>query len=402
MKSHRRIGTCLVVALLVGGLVFFKAGCSSNNDFLGLEDYQRDLLFGGLALALLQQADGGNGGEEPPGQPIPGPEGPEGAQGLPGAEGPEGPEGPIGPAGEQGSAGPEGPAGLQGEPGSMGLSCWDIDGDGIGDPEEDVNDDGDFDALDCQGEQGPAGGGSQGPKGDPGDPGDPGEPGPEFFDQFIDDFFTYDGHLHPDLPIYNDNLVSIDEPALGSSEGTEGDAGAIGFRFAIPQIYDESNDVTMRLFFYRTCERLPEECLVFWIYALRLRAGHGIMPYGDILPDPDNRLWIRPDADWKTTPQRRVAEALLGDNGDEGLFLVVDLPINSSEGLNDTEALAVGDMLAFEIRTASKPDLSPWEDGCRYQLLGVEFFESGPGTAQLAGATLFTSSDDVNCGEITD
>ena len=49
MKSPRRIGTCLVVALLVGGLVFFKAGCSSG-DFLGLEDYQRDLLFGGLAL----------------------------------------------------------------------------------------------------------------------------------------------------------------------------------------------------------------------------------------------------------------------------------------------------------------------------------------------------------------
>ncbi len=46
---------------------------------------------------------------------------------------------------------------LQGDPG---LACWDTNGNGMGDPEEDINNDGNFDALDCQG-----------PKGDQGEPG---------------------------------------------------------------------------------------------------------------------------------------------------------------------------------------------------------------------------------------
>ncbi|MFB3078595.1 MAG: hypothetical protein ACE1Y4_11400, partial [Lysobacterales bacterium] len=46
---------------------------------------------------------------------------------------------------------------LQGDPG---LACWDTNGNGMGDPAEDINNDGNFDTLDCQG-----------PKGDQGDPG---------------------------------------------------------------------------------------------------------------------------------------------------------------------------------------------------------------------------------------
>ncbi|MBS9461112.1 hypothetical protein KIM67_01725 [Flagellimonas sp. 389] len=47
--------------------------------------------------------------------------------------------------------------GTDGLPGADGVSCWDLNGNGTGDAEEDVNDDGNFDALDCQGEQGVAG-----------------------------------------------------------------------------------------------------------------------------------------------------------------------------------------------------------------------------------------------------
>lgn len=57
-------------------------------------------------------------------------------------------QGPSGPLGQTGGTGNEGP---QGEQGPAGLSCWDINGDGIGDLEEDTNGDGNFNALDCQG-----------------------------------------------------------------------------------------------------------------------------------------------------------------------------------------------------------------------------------------------------------
>jgi len=45
--------------------------------------------------------------------------------------------------------------GPQGEQGADGLSCWDLNADGIGDhPEEDINSDGNFDTLDCIGSPG--------------------------------------------------------------------------------------------------------------------------------------------------------------------------------------------------------------------------------------------------------
>lgn len=54
--------------------------------------------------------------------------------------------------------------------GSGGLSCWDLNANGIEDVEEDINNDGIFNALDCQGATGPAG-----PKGLPGPEGPTGE-----------------------------------------------------------------------------------------------------------------------------------------------------------------------------------------------------------------------------------
>ena len=99
----------------------------------------------------------------------------EGPQGLPGEPGPAGPQGDAGPGGPQGEpglpgepgpAGPQGEPGLpgepgapgvQGEPGPEGLACWDLDGDGAADAEEDANGDGLWDALDCQGAQGEEG-----------------------------------------------------------------------------------------------------------------------------------------------------------------------------------------------------------------------------------------------------
>jgi len=53
--------------------------------------------------------------------------------------------------GDDGNAGATGPAGSSGADGSDGLACWDLNGNGVGDPEEDTNGDGVFDSLDCQG-----------------------------------------------------------------------------------------------------------------------------------------------------------------------------------------------------------------------------------------------------------
>jgi len=158
-----------------------------------------------------------------------GPQGPQGLQGPPGADGdpngPKGPRGEVGPQGPRGLNGPEGPAGRQGDtgdmgiqgptgfqgergdtgiqgiggpqgdskgdpgpagpagpsanqapcfvswgpegpPGPQGLSCWDINGNGIGDLAEDTNGDGAFTAHDCQGLEGPQGDmGPAGPSG---------------------------------------------------------------------------------------------------------------------------------------------------------------------------------------------------------------------------------------------
>lgn len=59
-----------------------------------------------------------------------------------------------------GSAGPTGPtgsAGAAGASGANGISCWDLNGNGVNDPAEDVNTDGNWDGLDCAGAAGPAG-----------------------------------------------------------------------------------------------------------------------------------------------------------------------------------------------------------------------------------------------------
>jgi hypothetical protein len=52
---------------------------------------------------------------------------------------------------------PDGPQGDPGPAGADGISCWDLDGDGVNDPEEDINGDSKWDALDCQGPKGDAG-----------------------------------------------------------------------------------------------------------------------------------------------------------------------------------------------------------------------------------------------------
>ncbi len=52
--------------------------------------------------------------------------------------------------GDDGAAGPAGAAGAAGASGSDGFSCWDLNQNGIGDNDEDLNGDGTVDTLDCR------------------------------------------------------------------------------------------------------------------------------------------------------------------------------------------------------------------------------------------------------------
>ncbi len=54
-------------------------------------------------------------------------------------------------------SGNQGPRGLSGPAGTSGLACWDLNGDGVQDRAEDVNGDGAFNTLDCQGDGGAGG-----------------------------------------------------------------------------------------------------------------------------------------------------------------------------------------------------------------------------------------------------
>jgi hypothetical protein len=114
--SHRLQRSAAGTSLLGGGclvvLVALLAGCGSRDGAgaLGLQDWERDVLFGILGLADLTP--------EPAG-----PSGPTGATGPQGDAGPTGPTGATGPAGATGATGatgaegPTGPIGPQGPPG---------------------------------------------------------------------------------------------------------------------------------------------------------------------------------------------------------------------------------------------------------------------------------------------
>lgn len=102
--------------------------------------------------------------------------GPQGDPGLPGQQGPQGDPGPQGPSGFPCMPGLDNchiitPSGIDGS------NCWDLNGDNINDPAEDVDGNGEFDVWDCRGVQGPVGPagspgqsiqGTSGPQGQPG------------------------------------------------------------------------------------------------------------------------------------------------------------------------------------------------------------------------------------------
>ncbi len=190
--------TCIGMAVTVTPEICPQNGINcwdTNGD--GINDPAEDVNMDGNFDALDCQGEDGMDGAQGPEGPT-GPQGPAGNDGMDGAQGPQGPQGPAGndgndgmdgaqgPQGPEGPTGPQGPAGNDGSNGTDGINCWDTNGDGINDPAEDTNMDGNFDALDCQGAdgmdgaQGPEGPmGPQGPAGNDGMDGAQGPQGPQ-------------------------------------------------------------------------------------------------------------------------------------------------------------------------------------------------------------------------------
>ncbi len=75
----------------------------------------------------------------------------KGDKGDPGTNGTDGTDGTDGDKGDKGDKGDPGTNGTDGATGNDGRNCWDLDGDGITDRDEDINSDGVWNASDCQG-----------------------------------------------------------------------------------------------------------------------------------------------------------------------------------------------------------------------------------------------------------
>jgi hypothetical protein len=215
-----------------------------------------------------------------------------------------------------------------------------------------------------RGEQGIQG--EQGLPGEQGPQGEQGLPGPEFFSVFVDEFFTYQGETGAYVATVDSN------PAFHDGSGPP--VSANGWKFAIPNRYAGVNPVTMRLFiYYDTNFARQTDCEVFELVAVRLRDGEAAAQYGAT-------AWV----------------ALEVESQNPSQFLVVDLPMNSPGGLNWDNDLEAGHLLGFGMR---------WDDGeCvdlgrEYRILGVEFFESEPGSELLSGAQVLPANPGCICGD---
>ncbi len=378
------------ISLLLATALLVAPGCSFsiNGDFLGLEDYQRDLLFGVGALALnLLLPDGGGpqlaGGAvcwDLNGNGVGDPDEDVNADGLfdrvdcVGATGETGPAGEPGAPGDPGSDGQAGPSGPAGPAGADGIDCWDTNRDGVADPNEDINNDGVIDIDDCRG---PGGGqtGPAGPAGPAGPSGPAGASGANLCNTFIDDLFGVNVALTA-LAVQQGGSATgpipteIEEPALGACE--VGSVDTIAYKLGVSERCTPGNPLTMRLYFWR--EGLSKEnCFVLRLDAFKASHGSSVSHYGSA----------------------RYIEVADPAPGDDGTLIVVDLPLNVplGDGLGFPNNLQRGDLLAFELNT-----LDDFQDGRCYTMLGAEFFETPAGDPiAVQKAVVHTDTGTIVC-----
>jgi hypothetical protein len=332
MRLGKKTGSCVWCCLAVAPLVA-GLGCNADKAFF-LNDWGRDVLLGSGALTAALAVAGVQAQQAAL-------EAAQAELGVPGAPGPQGEPGATGAQGEPGAPGEPGADGADGAPGAAGEPG-------------------------AQGEPG-----ASGPQGEPGEPGAPGESGqtgepgpagPEFFSAYVDEFYIEED---------GDYRSTHSTPAFHQP---------VGWKVAIPQHYDAGNPITMRLFLHRQLDGRPSaNCEVFRLAVVRLRDGSPAEPIDEVFLQMD---------------------VPIGDTGQDGgdpasdVFMIVDLPINTEDGLNlqFREAdLQPGQFLTFGMEWAELSNC----DGELYSILGVEFYESALGQTRVHGARITNSCPDV-------
>lgn len=347
-------------SLLASCAALLGVGCNPGAA-LFLQDYGRDILFssGSLAAALYaigvarDARDAANVAQElsqaaqdAANSAFEEVQSAINAPPVPGPQGPagaDGPAGPAGPAGADGAAGPAGPAGADGATGPAGPAGAD-------------------------GAAGPAG--PAGSPGATGPAGPQGPAGPSLFSDFVQQFFR----RPPAVAGRGVGQGSEDGPSFGA---------AVGWRMILPNRYTEGNPVTMRLFImadYTLDPGRPTACEKFRVDFVRLKNGFPVELYGTrfVLVDvPPN---------------------------DGSVFLVIDLPLNTPEGMNLPNDLAAGQLLGVGMEWADNSAPLGGGDcsilGRDYRIFGVEFFESEVGDAELSGATVSAVEPDCTCNGV--
>lgn len=135
-----------------------------------------------------------------------------------------------------------------GEDGANGINCWDTNGDGIDQENEDVNGDNEFDFLDCMG--------TQGTQGDPGTPcwdlNNNGQPD-----------ITEDKDTNED--INGDNVVNaLDCRGADGQQGEDGNANVQRWVFDTSAVEDNSNNVTFEITDFEE-NPLPDYVFLCWL-----------------------------------------------------------------------------------------------------------------------------------------
>ena len=161
----------------------------------------------GIAIALVSMAM------------FPGPAGAPGSQGI---------------KGDKGDTGDAGPAGATGPRGANGTACWDFNANGFGDPAEDINGDLVVNANDCTGLQGLQGNsGPQGPQGDPGQQGPAGANGINCWDLNGNGIGDPLEDINADLIVDVNDCTGLQGPPGPAGKGTQIATARTGLGFSI-------------------------------------------------------------------------------------------------------------------------------------------------------------------------
>lgn len=422
--KQRTIGALLACCLIVAPGMLITAtvlpGCDAGAGFLGLQDYQRDLLFGigSLAIALLGggNQDGGAGQDITPGCTIE--DNDDGTSTITCIQvNADGSTTSTSVTVRSGSASActvtDVPAGAQitcddgtnvvvndGENGTDGSSCSVTD-----------NPDGSATITCTDGTSATIPPGEDGQDGEDGTDGRNGRDGescdvsetatqvcitcgndqvcinknsglPLFGTLFIDAFYTAaGGSITAARQADNFNPVDIFEPTLNC------DVETVAYKMGVPQRYNlggDGNPITMRVYLYRTGPT-DGDCMVLRLDSFRAQRNQRIATYG-------GTRYLNLDLSG-LTPQ---------DGNLEGL-LVVDLPLNNGGDLTKSLGFPTpnpADLLAFELNVLNTDRFN--DTGC-YTILGVDFFESLAGDAAvgLSGVKEVTENADdiVMCGQ---